>query len=825
VTPDALVQEIVTFQDEVPPVPVSLLQPVATSIGMAAVAMEQKDHSVVSFLERPYKIGTFTWTPTLTPNASLFYYDFPNALFVQPAVKEKLSGFTFFRGDMEFRIQVNAQPFQQGRLLCVFVPYRANWADNNVHTSVLTLTGLTGYPHADLDLATTQTLTISVPFVCPLAYLPLTKRRFSVGSLQGIVYGQLAGGTGNVAGTVWARFKNVSVQIPTGISTYAITPPTGRLEDESVERAEAMVGSGETKSASMGPISGVADSVGKVAMAAKDVPLIGGYSSAIGLAARGVRDVATLFGFSKPTSEAPLSPMTVNLARNMANYNGVDTSKPLSVDANAALPAAPLFGSEVDEMAIKYICGTPNYLDDFSWSVSSTGALRCYPATPLHSRPASNAVLYPGCFISPHVSYVSKLFRRWRGSLRFNFRFVKTNYHSGRLRIAYVPGARSYYASDLPDLDKCYSEIVDIRERSEFEFIVPFVYWAPWSLVGGVDPTSYSPTITGTLPNHIPGYIVVEVINALQRPNTLVSDTVGIIVEFSAGDDFELAVPIGVPFVPALGVVAAAPPSERAEALMWMPPTRQEQQMHEESSVQLFKKQPVDDAESALASVGEKIVSIKQLMQRFNRVTTDTPGLPAGSVISIRPWAVVGRSLNSGTAAKGFETLNCDYYSYFSAIFAYFRGGMRIKSRDIFNIAPTAETALSFNDSAPQSFFLDCRTDVKQDWPGKIFLGTDLGPEARGSFAQNFHVSGRDGIYEVSVPYYCNTIMHRSCAFAITNDDANDSNVFALPLVCWQSFVFSNSDAAKPPNFFIWRAVADDFQFGFLTGCPYVITE
>jgi len=77
-------------------VPVSLLQPVATSISMAAAGMEQKDHSVVSFLERPYRIGSFSWTPTLTPNSSLFYYDFPNALFVQPAVREKLSGFSFF---------------------------------------------------------------------------------------------------------------------------------------------------------------------------------------------------------------------------------------------------------------------------------------------------------------------------------------------------------------------------------------------------------------------------------------------------------------------------------------------------------------------------------------------------------------------------------------------------------------------------------------------------------------------------------------------------------------------------------------------------------
>jgi len=724
---------------------------------------------------------------------------------------------------MEFRIQVNAQPFQQGRLLCVFVPYRANWNANNIHTSVLHLTGLTGYPHADLDLATTQTLTISVPFVCPLSYLPLTKRRFSVGSLQGIVYGQLAGGTGNVAGTVWARFTNVSVQIPTGVSPYAIAPPTGRLEES--ERAEAMVGSGESKSASMGPISGVADTVGKIAMAAKDVPLIGGYSSAIGLAARGVRDVATLFGFSKPTSEAPLAPMTVNLARNMANFNGVDTSKPLSLDATASLPAAPLFGSEVDEMAIKYICGTPNYLDDFSWSVSSTGVLRCYPTTPLHSRPASNATLYPGCYSSPHVSFVSKLFRRWRGSLRFNFRFVKTNYHSGRLRIAYVPGPRSYYASDIPDLDKCYSEIVDIRERSEFEFVVPFVYWAPWSLVEGVDQTTYVPTNTGLFPRHIPGYILVEVINTLQRPNTLVSDTVGIIVEFSAGEDFELSVPIGLPFVPALGVVAAVPPTERAEALMWMPPTRQDQQMHEELSVQLFKKQSVDDVESALASVGERIVSIKQLLQRFNRLTLETPGLPDGSVISIRPWSVVGKSLNSGTPPKGFETLNCDYYSYFSSIFAYFRGGMRIKTRDIFNVGVTVGNALNFTESCTESFYLDCRTDVKQCWPTNVLVGTDLGQSSRGTFAQNFHISGRDGIYEISAPYYNSTIMHRSNAFSLTDDVENDNNVYCLPLVCWQSFVFSNSDAAKPPNFYVWRAVADDFQFGFLTGCPYVITE
>jgi len=748
-------------------------------------------------------------------------------VFVQPGVREKLSGFTFFRGDMEFRIQVNAQPFQQGRLLCVFVPYRANWSPDNIHTSVLSLTGLTGYPHADLDLSTTQTLTIQVPFVCPLSYLPLTYRRYSIGSLQGIVYGQLAGGTGNVAGTVWARFTNVSVQVPTGVSLYPITPPTGRLEDvddvSEAERAEAMIGNKETSSASMGPISGTANIVGKVALAAKDVPFIGGYSTAVSQVADGISRVATLFGFSKPTSEAPLSPVTVNLARNMANYNGVDTSKSLALDANAALPVAPLFGSEIDEMAIKYICGTPNYLDDFSWTTASTGALRVYPATPLHSRAASNNTLYPNCFSSPHVAYISKIFTRWRGSLRFNFRFVKTNYHSGRLRISYVPAPRQYYASDIPDLDKCYSEIVDIRERSEFEFIVPFVYHMPWCRVVGVDPSAYSPTNTGAFTSNIPGYVVVEVINTLQRPNTLVSDSIGIIVEFSGGEDFEVSVPRNQPYAPVLGVLAAAP--TRAEAQMWMPPTRQDQQMHNEKSVQLFRKQPVDDDGSALASVGEKVVSVKQLLQRFNRITTQTPGLPSGNVIAINPWSVIGRSLNSTPVPTGFPLAFADYYSYFSAIFAYFKGGIRIKAKDVFNIDPTIPTALSFNESTLETFYFDTNSTPKQSWPAYPVSGLSASVPALATYAQNVHISGRDGIYEIAVPYYNNTIMHRSCAFSVTDSVTDDPVAFALPPVYWQSYVFSNSDAAKPPNFHIWRAVADDFQFGFLTGTPYVVTE
>jgi len=148
-----------------------------------------------------------------------------------------------------------------------------------------------------------------------------------------------------------------------------------------------------------------------------------------------------------------------------------------------------------------------------------------------------------------------------------------------------------------------------------------------------------------------------------------------------------------------------------------------------------------------------------------------------------------------------------------------------LKAKDLFNVAPTIPTALNFNESTFETFYFDTTTITQQCWPAYPLAGTMADIPALATYAQNVHISGRDGIYEVAVPYYNCAVMARSCAFSVIDDAINDPGSLALPQVYWQSYVFSNSDAAKPPNFHVWRAVADDFQFGFLTGTPYVLTE
>lgn len=128
----------------------------------------------------------------------------------------------------------------------------------------------------------------------------------------------------------------------------------------------------------------------------------------------------------------------------------------------------------------------------------------------------------------------------WRGGMNFTFKFVKTKFHSGRVRIIYVPGDYSADSGTLPssdfDIDANYSTVVDLRSDTDVTFNVPYVAIQPWLLVDVGFPgtaRSYQYSV---------GKIYIVVLNELRNAST-VSDTIDVLVEVAGASDYEVSMP------------------------------------------------------------------------------------------------------------------------------------------------------------------------------------------------------------------------------------------------------------------------------------------
>lgn len=779
--------EIVTFEDEGSVEAGTLASPTSMPEQFAGSAREGREHTVVDFLSRPMKLINFLWLATMTPNTDLFVVNFPNDLFKQPAVYEKIKGFTWFRGEMVLRVNVNAQKFQQGRLLLYFIPYRFTKGSDPASTA---LTSKTGFPRVDIDLAQSQSMTIRLPFVAPMSHLNLIYEEWSIGTVVATVYGKLAGGTApSIGGSVWAHFENVEIQLPTGVKPYIVPLPEASSSSYIKTFAQANI-KGE-KAASGGTISGAARAVGSVATMAANIPGISTFAAPIAAAAGVVGSLASAFGFSKPLTEKLAEPIQISTARNTCNFNGIDMSKRLAMDATNSISNDAIFGSKVDEMSLAYIAGTPNYYETFDYTTTQTADTVLYstPVCPVGKlQPYKD---YTDMYIFTHLAYIARMFDFWSGSIKFKLRFVKTKFHSGRLRVSIVPMGIVGATVKAFDANKCKSYIIDLKEKSEFEFSVPYTFNAPMMPTGGGSSNNSIPVA----PAH--SVVVITVLNELVTPSTLVSDTVNVIVEKAGGDDIAFHVPRrvnGVTIYTDDGVPPPPPPSIK-KTYAQMDVGREDVQMGNDSPVQLFNSEYSTNPTDSLGCVGETIVSARQLLKRFQPVgTLDLPN------VVVSPYVV-----------KTFTTLDfpatdiyTDYYSWIAPLFAFMRGGMRIKC-----------------------FYLG--TSESNDLLERVLLGKVQGQDPNTSLlAASTTVPGhltdsnipnvpmRDGCLEFEVPYY-NQYPMVPVPFALLHAPTQN---MGNPGLSRCAYILSN--ASSTSERVMYRAVAEDFQLGFLIGTPPV---
>jgi len=358
--------------------------------------------------------------------------------------------------------------------------------------------------------------------------------------------------------------------------------------------------------------------------------------------------------------------MSKQIMHRFTNVDAQDNSTKLALfDRNEVEDIPNFAGGDVDELSLNYVAGISAYYTNVSWSTSSAAGTSIWSqaiSPRLFTRNTSQAATVI-THLTP-IAFVASFFSLWRGTVRFTFKLVKTEFHSGRLLASIVPYDLANVGLpgqvNLQSSQYLHRTIIDVRNGNEFVIDVPYMAFAQYRATYGDD------KVTCTLD--------LLVLNPLVAPSG-VSTTVPILIEVSAGEDFEWAGP-------------AQPSGD--PVLQWTPQSGRivPQAGRKDCAITEESVGGAHDAQSlmsARAAIGERVLSFRSLLKRFNRIITTPDGQTMNQFFSCYPPQISVRQIDSVPAVIA-TTMSFDTYDRVASCYAIIRGSMRWMLLICFNL-------------------------------------------------------------------------------------------------------------------------------------------
>ena len=800
VAPRTASQQITGFIDDAASVPASLPVLREPEDAMIAATMEERTHSIIDVLSRPVVVASGQWTESSVRDDALVNLDFPDALFNSAVnIVDKLNYFTYLRADVCLRVVINANTFQQGKLLGYFTPFESlvgNRATVSNHTPAFT-----AFPHVLLDASTGNVAELRIPYVAPYSSYRLSDNVGNIGTFYLRVLNALK--SGNCEYTVYAWFTNISVDLPSGKENslgvtgtalnafkrfLRLNPDLKASTTRKKNGAEKFVAqvAGEEHTKSQGVVSATLDTIATVANFANEIPIVKEVAGPVSWVARFGARVAEYFGYSKSLNiSTPCSMMQIP-GKCFTNASGVDNSVVLATTQdNSIEPRNDTFGSGLDDMHIPYLVKHRCYVDSFTMATTqdANSLLYAFPVTPGWSK------LVNGVYRPSVTAFVASMFTLWRGGLKFKIQAAKTAYHSGRVRIVYIPATES---SDIDDSDQAYNWVLDLRNSSEIEFTIPYnniVEWSEARLVDG---------ITNTRSSSI-GVIRVEVLNTLRAPDT-VSQDIEFNVWISGDSDLQFAIPSFQRYVPSLAnaTLSRRRPDLNEVFTAQVLGSQQDRGFNDMADKpQLFAMKVPDLVIPCKTAIGEAVNNLRYLTRRFAPVQTISKPTASDLVLDLPLYYYTRVFDPSQDSLETYRITPLDYISY---LYRFFRGGVRYKF--LLNNTSIADST-GFQEAILAPSFPSSRTIT----PITSTLYTRLSVMSS-SFMHRVY-SLINPILEVTTPFYSQAIVRP----IIGTDQAQPATLTANSLLYkWSTGATGSVD--------IFKAAHDDFSFGWIVGPP-----
>jgi hypothetical protein len=321
------------------------------------------------------------------------------------------------------------------------------------------------------------------------------------------------GGTDPISISVFAWAENVSFDVPTGLAA----PEMADEHDQDI-------------------ISRPASAVARFASSLTNVPFISPFARATEIGASAVASISKIFGYPSPTNLEYMM-MVPSPKTSLATVDNKYVTNKLSVDSKQEVTIDPRTTgiNPADELPIASIAGRESYLTSFDWIVSMPQDVSIFQVRvdPFLYRTLGSEYHFPAC------AAAALPFEYWRGTMRFRFQVVSSNYHKGRLRLVYDP----FQFNGTPQFNTQYTTIHDISAEKDFTIDIGWAQNEPFRQRADLTYPSFQGGgfLVGN-PSGSNGVLGVYVMNQLTTPGTVPAD-IKINVFVSMLDDFEVAVP------------------------------------------------------------------------------------------------------------------------------------------------------------------------------------------------------------------------------------------------------------------------------------------
>ncbi|TKV25281.1 hypothetical protein FCN23_09370, partial [Campylobacter jejuni] len=805
-------QQITTFENDSSIVNQDVPAPAPLGLKLRSMHTDDAQHSIVSFLKRPMILREFSWSSSLTRGKDVFDpINVPLDMLVRQ-FKDKLNGFMTFRATAVITVQFQTQPFQAGRFIMSAIPVpslvgkRTKIIENRI-------SNLTLLNHVQADIAKQTEVTLRVPYVSPLIAYDLVQGQFNWAKVVGKVYSRVSSvGTTDVEGIVYVHFEDIQLGAPTSMPilsnlvsleaqsgdptpTASTLPKKIPYEPEALtdirQRAQEVGVTSSNTSRITGGLRTINKNIGEYLSFTKPVTnaldkyLLGPINDFLG-------PIFNVFGFSKPLIEGDnrlLRPSTL-----FSTFHGKDRALTLATSEDINAPFIPhLNGTGMDEMSFDYLKKIPHFIDYFYYSsVTPKNSIiysafvrptyRCIEDLKITVGEATKILAQP-----THLAYITQPFLYWTGSLVYTFKFVKTDYHSGRVEISYHPNSNPFSSSrklkDSVDIDQAYRYICDLRDKSEVSLRIPYMGATPFKK--NTHALSMPSDIDNTDVIFNCGAIVVRALTPLKSSSAVVSNSIEVLVEYNAGNDFQVMSPVTTHFNPITPLESAPKEAQSGEAsVAGLAITRQQAIEGQDPPSITHNVGEVINSMSSFAVTGENFSNFRDLTHRTNFVLAfdklSNHLEPINRLYNAPPCfttTVVG-SVFGGFLLNGRGNSSLGYVG---SMFALARGGtnVRIQTED-------KNQYISARLVSDVTTFSDCM------------------------YPRAIENSSIKGIAEFHVPYYSRTYQFDHLKY--DNSLLNDISIeVAVP----KQQTASGSVAVSG---------GDDISFGYFIGTPLVLT-
>ncbi|UUV42149.1 MAG: polyprotein [Macrobrachium rosenbergii virus 14] len=506
------------------------------------VASKRKQYTPVSldtFLCRPIMVHEVTWASTDAIGTQLITLDLPNDLLnnvrFKNAVGTKLANVPYWRPTYEVEMRVTTTPMHYGALVMGWFPL-PDYMESNRFVYKNCTQGEFAILYADS----------AVPLKAVLPFKHF-KERTIIGTTERhwiVKVWVMAPLSIANASTVPSVTVNMYLRLAEpNLEAYGDSDYTGQSLKKEVDS-----GSVEAKQ-SGNKLSTYVSALGDLVAATRVVPVVGAFSLPVSFGVKAIGRVLAYFGYSNCNhSEA------VNHVRVLHPRLCYVEDKPSAVnigckpDMSLALELGSVYGN-IEDMSFVGYCSHPQLLyqkkiattttlGTVLWSTFLTPDQMFYSQDSLSSSPAYYL----------HVGALARYFDLWRGSFKFHFQFVCSQFHSTRVALYHIPYVSTQMNHAPPGQKQMVPEVsMDYSSRyaknvykvvgpTEFSVVVPFINRAEWAEATEGTDELFFPL------NRTSGALILQLISNLVAPSTSAADVV-LNVWVSVGPDFQFATP------------------------------------------------------------------------------------------------------------------------------------------------------------------------------------------------------------------------------------------------------------------------------------------